>query len=48
MANNCKITPKQKRFLDHYCSDRRNGLKYFVITLADSAEILKELRFKIN
>ena len=37
---------KQKRFHEHYCSDRPNGLEDWVITLIDSAETLKELRKK--
>ena len=37
---------KQHRFHEHYhyCSDRHNGIEYWVITLIDSAD--KELRMK--
>ena len=35
---------KQKRFHEHYCSDRHNGIEDWVITLIDSADTLKELR----
>ena len=35
---------KQKRFHEHYCSERHNGIEDWVITLIDSADILKELR----
>ena len=35
---------KQKRFHEHYCSDRHNGKEDWVITLIDSADTLKELR----
>ena len=35
---------KQKRFHDHCCSDRHNGIEDLVITLIDSADTLKELR----
>ena len=31
---------------EHYCSDRHNGIEDLVITLIDSADILKELRKK--
>ena len=31
---------KQKRFHKHYCSDRHNGIEYWVITLIDSADTL--------
>ena len=34
---------KQKRFHEHYCSDRHNGVQDWAITLIDSAETLKEL-----
>ena len=34
---------KQKRFHEHYCSDRHNGIENWVITLIDSADTLKEL-----
>ena len=37
---------KQKRFHEHYCSDRHNGIEDMVITLIDSADTLKELRRK--
>ena len=37
---------KQKRFHEHCCSDRRNGIQDWVITLIDSADTLKELRKK--
>ena len=37
---------KQKRFHEHYCSDRHNGIEDWVITLIDSADTLKELRKK--
>ena len=37
---------KQKRFHEHYCSDRHNGIEDWVITLTDSADTLKELRRK--
>ena len=37
---------KQKRFHEHYCSDRHNGIQDWVITLIDSADTLKELRNK--
>ena len=37
---------KQKRFHEHYCSDRHNGIKDWVITMIDSADTLKELRRK--
>ena len=37
---------KQKCFHEHYCSDRHNGIKDWVITLIDSADTLKELRRK--
>ena len=32
---------KQKRFHEHYCSDRHNGIEDWVITLIDSADTLK-------
>ena len=35
---------KQKRFHEHYCSDRHNGIQDWVITLIDSADTLKELK----
>ena len=35
---------KQKRFHEHYCSDRHNGIEDWLITLIDSAVTLKELR----
>ena len=34
---------KQKRFHEHYCSDRHNDREDWVITLIDSAGTLKEL-----
>ena len=34
---------KQKRFHEHYCSDRHNGIEDWVTTLIDSADTLKEL-----
>ena len=37
---------KQKRFHEHYCSDRHNGIQNWVIFLIDSADTLKELRKK--
>ena len=37
---------KQKRFHEHYCSDRNNGIEDWVITLIDSSETLKEFRRK--
>ena len=37
---------KQKRFHEHYCSDRYNGVEDWVITLIDRADTLKELRRK--
>ena len=41
-----KQAVKQKRFHEHYCSDRHNGIKDWVVTLIDSADTLKELRRK--
>ena len=41
-----KQAPKQKRFHEHYCSDRHNGIEGWVINLIDTAETLKELRRK--
>ena len=35
---------KQKPFHEHYCSDGHNGIKYWVITLKDSAGTSKEWR----
>ena len=35
---------KQKRFHEHYCSDRHYGIEDWVITLIYSADTLKELR----
>ena len=35
---------KQKRFHEHYYSDRNNGIEDWVITLIDSADTLKDLR----
>ena len=43
---NPKQALKQKRFHEHYCSDRHNSLKDWVINLIDSADTLKELRKK--
>ena len=37
---------RRKRFHEHYCSDRHNGKKNWVITLIDSADTLKELNSK--
>ena len=37
---------KQKRFHEHYYSDRNNGIEDWGITLIDSADTLKELRRK--
>ena len=37
---------KQKRFHDHYCSDRHNGMQVCAVTLIDSADTLKELKRK--
>ena len=37
---------KQKRFHVHYCSDRNNDVKDWVISLRDSADTSKELRRK--
>ena len=37
---------KQKRFHEHYCSYRNNGIENWVMTLIDSADALKELRRK--
>ena len=37
---------KQKRFHERYCSDRHNGIENWVITLIDSADILKQLKRK--
>ena len=41
-----KQTLKQKRFHEHYCSNRHNGTKDWVITLIDSQDTLKDLRRK--
>ena len=41
-----KQAVKQKRFHEHYCSDRHNGIEDWVVTLIDSADTLKELRRK--
>ena len=47
---NKDAVPKQalklKRFYEHYCSDRHDGIEDWVITLIDSADTLKELRRK--
>ena len=37
---------KEKRFHEHYCSERYNGIEVWFITLIDSADTLKELRRK--
>ena len=37
---------KQKRFHEHFCSDRHNGIEDWVITLIDSADTLTVLRRK--
>ena len=37
---------KQKRFHEHYCSDRHNSIEDWVITLIDSVNTLEELRRK--
>ena len=37
---------KQKRFHEHYCSDRHNGIEDWLIALIDSADTLKDLRRK--
>ena len=37
---------KQKRFHEHYCSDRHNGIQDCAITLIDSGDTLKELKRK--
>ena len=37
---------KQKRFHEHYCSDRHKVIEDWAITLIDSADTLKELRKK--
>ena len=34
---------KQKRFHEHYCSDRHHGKEDYVVTLIDGADKLKEL-----
>ena len=41
-----KQAQKQKRFHDHYRSDRHNDIEDWVITLTDSADTLKKLRRK--
>ena len=45
-----EVVPKQplkeKSFHEHYCLDGHNGIQIWVITLIDSADILKELRRK--
>ena len=35
---------KQKRFHEHYCSDRHNGIEDWVVTLIDSAVTLKRVK----
>ena len=37
---------KQKRFHDHYCSDRHSNIEDWIITLINCAGTLKELRRK--
>ena len=37
---------KQKCFHEHYCSDRHNDIKDWVIPLIDSADTLKNLKRK--
>ena len=37
---------KQKHFYEHFYADRHNCIEDWVITLIDSADILKELRRK--
>ena len=37
---------KQKRFREHYSSDRHNDMEDWVITLIDSANTIKELKKK--
>ena len=32
---------KQKRFHEHYCSDRHSGVEDWIITMIDSADTLK-------
>ena len=48
---NNEAVPKQglkhKRFHQHYCSDRHNGIEDCVITLIDSANTLADLRRKV-
>ena len=41
-----KQAVKEKRFHEHYCSDRHNGIEDWVITLIDSANTLKKLKRK--
>ena len=41
-----KQTLKQKRFHEHYCSDRHNGIEDWGTILIDSADTLKKLRRK--
>ena len=38
---------KQKRFHEHCCLSRHNGIEDWVISLIDSADTLKELRRKV-
>ena len=41
-----KQTLKQKRFHEHYCSDRHNGIEDWVINLIGRGDTLKKLRRK--
>ena len=46
---NKEAVPKEalkQRFHEHYCSDRHNGIKDWIITLIDSPDTLKELMRK--
>ena len=47
---NKEAVPKQaliqKRFQEHYCSDRHNSIEDWVVTLIDSADTLKTLKRK--
>ena len=40
------MSTQNKRFHEHYCSDRHNDIQDWVITLIDSTDTLKELRRK--
>ena len=42
---NKEAVPKQA-FHEHYCSDRHNGMEYWVVSLIDIANTLKELSRK--